>query len=114
MKSVILAAGCAGLLLTACASDPYNSQPNEAVRQGATGAALGAVAGAIIGNNLGDGNAARGAAIGAALGGTAGVLRGSARDRANQQRYRDERSGGYFYCYNNRQDECYWENGRRR
>lgn len=112
MRTVLAAIGCTGLLLTACASDPYNP-PSEAVRQGAAGAALGAVAGAIIGNNIGDGNAGRGAAIGAALGGAAGVVRGSARDRANQQRYRDSR-GGYFYCYDNRQDECYWEDGRRR
>lgn len=113
MKSALLAAGCAGLMLTACASDPYSHNSNEAVRQGAAGAALGAVAGAIIGNNIGDGNAGRGAAIGAALGGAAGVVRGLARDRANQQRYRDDR-GGYFYCYDNRRDECYWEDGRRR
>lgn len=112
MKMQILALGAAGLLATACASDPYGN-PSEAQRQAAIGAGLGAVAGAIIGNNVGDGNAGRGAAIGAALGGVGGAIRGSAQDRANQQRYRDDR-GGYYYCYDNRRDECYWENGRRR
>ena len=28
-------------------------------------------------------------------------------------RYRDSQ-GRYYYCYDNRQDECYWENGQRR
>ena len=27
--------------------------------------------------------------------------------------YRDSQ-GRYYYCYDNRQDECYWENGQRR
>ena len=72
-----------------------------------------AVAGAIIGNNVGGGNAATGALIGGALGGTAGAIRGSNQDRNNQQRYRDSQ-GRYYYCYDNRQDECYWDNGTRR
>ena len=113
MKMTILAIGCAGLMATACASDPYGNGPNQTVRQGAIGAGLGAVAGAIIGNNVGDGNAGRGAAIGAVIGGAAGAIRGSNQDRNNQQRYRDSQ-GRYYYCYDNRQDECYWENGQRR
>ncbi|QLQ12557.1 MAG: hypothetical protein HZY74_03600 [Brevundimonas sp.] len=111
MKKAILAIAGAGLMATACASDPYYGT-NETVRQGATGAAIGAVAGAIIGNNTGSGNAGTGAAIGAVVGGTAGAIRGSAQDRANQQRYRDP--GRTYYCYDNRQTECYWENGQRR
>lgn len=114
MKKLLIAVAGTGLLLGACASDPYGyNQPNEAVRQGAIGAGLGAVAGAIIGNNVGDGNAGRGAAIGAVIGGAAGAIRGSAQDRANQQRYRDN-GGRYYYCYDNRQTECYWEDGSRR
>jgi len=112
MKRAILAIGAAGLLTTACATDPYGN-PNNTVRQGAVGAGLGAVAGAIIGNNVGSGNAGTGAAIGAALGGAAGAIRGSNQDRANQQRYRAN-NGAYYYCYDGRQSECYWENGQRR
>ena len=100
MNKAIIAIAGAGLLASACASDPYgyNSGPNQAVRQGAIGAGLGAVAGAIVGNNVG---------------GAAGAIRGSNQDRNNQQRYRDSQ-GRYYYCYDNRQDECYWENGQRR
>ena len=116
-KMAIIAIAATGLMATACASDPYgyggNSGPNQAVRQGAIGAGVGAVAGAIIGNNVGDGNAGRGAAIGAVLGGATGAIRGSSQDRANQQRYRDN-AGRSYYCYDNRQSECYWENGQRR
>ena len=88
MKKAIIAIAGAGLLASACASDPYgyNNGSNETVRQGAIGAGLGAVAGAI---------------------------RGSNQDRNNQQRYRDSQ-GRYYYCYDNRQDECYWDNGQRR
>ncbi len=114
MNKTILAIGAAGLLASACATDPYgNTSSNETVRQGAIGAGIGAVAGAIIGNNVGSGNAATGALIGAAVGGTAGAIRGSNQDRANQQRYRDSQ-GRYYYCYDGRQSECYWENGQRR
>ncbi|WP_426041628.1 YMGG-like glycine zipper-containing protein [Brevundimonas sp. TWP2-3-4b1] len=114
MNKAILAIGAAGLLATACASDPYgNSSSNQTVRQGAIGAGLGAVAGAIIGNNVGSGNAATGALIGGLAGGAVGAVRGSQADRNAQQRYRDNR-GNYYYCYDNRQDECYWENGQRR
>jgi len=112
MKKAIIAIAGAGLLASACASDPYGNS-NETVRQGAIGAGIGAVAGAIIGNNVGDGNAGTGAAIGAVVGGAAGAIRGSQQDRANQQRYRDSQ-GRYYYCYDNRQTECYWENGQRR
>ena len=114
MNKAILAIGAAGLLATACASDPYgNSSSNQTVRQGAIGAGIGAVAGAIIGNNVGSGNAATGALIGGLAGGAVGAVRGSQADRNAQQRYRDNR-GSYYYCYDNRQDECYWENGQRR
>jgi len=111
MKHAILAIGAAGLLTSACASDPYGNT-NETARQAGIGAGLGAVAGAIIGNNVGGGNAATGAAIGALAGGAAGAVRGSAQDRRNQQRYGS--AGQYYYCYDNRQTECYWEDGRRR
>ena len=114
MKKAIIAIAGAGLLASACASDPYggnNYGTNETVRQGAIGAAAGAVVGGLLGN--GSGNTAQGAAIGAAIGGTAGAIRGSSQDRANQQRYRDS-GGRYYYCYDNRQSECYWENGQRR
>jgi len=117
MNKALVALAGAGLLVSACASDPYygggGSGPNQAVRQGATGAAIGAVAGAIIGNNTGSGSAGTGAAIGAVLGGAVGAIRGSAQDRNNQQRYRDNQ-GRYYYCYDNRQTECYWEDGQRR
>ena len=86
MKKAIIAIAGAGLMATACASDPYYGGTNETVRQGA---------------------------IGAVVGGAAGAIRGSQQDRANQQRYRDSQ-GRYYYCYDNRQDECYWENGQRR
>ena len=86
MKKAIIAIAGAGLMATACASDPYYGGTNETVRQ---------------------------AAIGAVVGGAAGAIRGSQQDRANQQRYRDSQ-GRYYYCYDNRQDECYWENGQRR
>lgn len=112
MKMAIIAIAGAGMLVTACASDPYGNS-NQTVRQGAIGAGLGAVAGAIIGNNTGSGNAATGALIGAAVGGAAGAIRGSQQDRNNQQRYRDNQ-GRYYYCYDGRQDECYWDNGQRR
>tara|TARA_R110002167_G_scaffold252147_1_gene458452 strand:+ start:5430 stop:5792 length:363 start_codon:yes stop_codon:yes gene_type:complete len=114
MYKALIAISAAGLMATACASDPYgNNSNNQTVRQGAIGAGIGAVAGAIIGNNVGDGNAGRGAAIGAVVGGAAGAIRGSQQDRNNQQRYRDSQ-GRYYYCYDNRQTECYWENGERR
>ena len=112
MKKAIIAIAAAGLMASACASDPYGNS-NETVRQGAIGAGIGAVAGAIIGNNVGDGNAGTGAAIGAVVGGAAGAIRGSSQDPANQQRYRDSQ-GRYYYCYDGRQTECYWENGQRR
>ncbi|MFJ6025561.1 YMGG-like glycine zipper-containing protein [Brevundimonas sp. NPDC092305] len=112
MNKAIIAIAGAGLLASACASDPYGGT-NETVRQGAVGAGIGAVAGAIIGNNTGGGNAATGALIGAAVGGAAGAIRGSQQDRNNQQRYRDNQ-GRYYYCYDGRQSECYWENGQRR
>jgi phage tail tape-measure protein len=113
MKKAIIAIGAIGLMASACASDPYSNGPNQAVRQGAVGAGLGAVAGAIIGNNVGGGNAATGALIGGLAGGAIGAVRGSAQDRANQRQYRDN-SGAYYYCYDGRQNECYWENGQRR
>lgn len=111
MKKAIIAIAGAGLMATACASDPYSGQANETTRQGLGGAAIGAIAGAIIGNNTGSGNAGTGAAIGAVVGGAAGAIRGSAQDRRNQQRYGE--AGRYYYCYDNRQTECYWENGQR-
>ena len=42
MNKAIIAIGAAGLLATACASDPYSGGPNQTVRQGAVGAGLGA------------------------------------------------------------------------
>ena len=46
MKKAIIAIAGAGLLASACASDPYgyNNGSNETVRQGTIGAGLGAVA----------------------------------------------------------------------
>lgn len=106
MKKVIIAIAGAGLLASACASDPYGGT-NQTVRQGAIGAALGAAAGQIIGGDT------ESTLIGAAVGGAVGAIRGSSQDRANQQRYRDSQ-GRYYYCYDNRQVECYWDNGQRR
>lgn len=113
MRMAIIAIASAGLMASACASDPYGNGPSQTVRQGAIGAGVGAVAGAIIGNNVGSGNAATGALIGGLAGGAIGAVRGSQADRNNQQRYRDSQ-GRYYYCYDNRQTECYWENGSRR
>ncbi|RZL92755.1 MAG: glycine zipper 2TM domain-containing protein, partial [Variovorax sp.] len=80
---------------------------NQTVRQGAIGAALGAAAGQLIGGDT------ESTLIGAAVGGTVGAIRGSSQDRANQQRYRAS-DGRYYYCYDNNQNECYWDNGQRR
>ena len=84
MKKIMIAIAGAGLLASACASDPYGNT-NQTVRQGA---------------------------IGAAIGGAIGAIRGSSQDRNNQQRYRAA-NGQYYYCYDNRQTECYWEDGTR-
>ena len=107
MKKMIVALAGAGLLAAGCTAT------GNVERNAGAGAAIGAVAGAIIGNNVGSGNAATGALIGGLAGGAVGAIRGSQQDRNNQQRYRDNR-GSYYYCYDNRQDECYWENGQRR
>ena len=107
MRKVFVAVAGAALVAGACTST------GNVERNAAGGAALGALAGAVIGNNVGDGNAGTGAAIGAVVGGAAGAIRGSQQDRANQQRYRDSQ-GRYYYCYDGRQTECYWENGTRR
>ena len=107
-KSLMPLAAMAGAGLLAACTTTGNVERNAA-----GGAALGALAGAVIGNNVGGGNAATGALIGAAVGGAAGAIRGSSQDRNNQQRYRDSQ-GRYYYCYDNRQDECYWDNGQRR
>jgi outer membrane lipoprotein SlyB len=93
----------------------------DQLRFGFVGHVIQAEAAALIGiafgffhrGNVGDGNAGRGAAIGAVVGGVAGAVRGSQQDRANQQRYRDNQNR-YYYCYDGRQDECYWESGQRR
>lgn len=111
MKKLLIAVAGTGLLLgvSACASDPYGygGGMNETARQGAIGAAIGAAAGQLIGGDT------EATLAGAAIGGAVGAIRGSQQDRSNQQRYRDSR-GRYYYCYDNRQTECYWEDGSRR
>ncbi len=110
MKKFLIAVAGAGLLVSACASDPYGyggGGMNEATRQGAIGAAIGAAAGQLLGGDT------EATLAGAAVGGAIGAVRGSGQDRINQQRYRDNR-GRYYYCYDNRQTECYWEDGSRR
>jgi hypothetical protein len=109
LKPVIALAG-AGVLLTACASDPHTT--NTALG----GAALGAVAGAVIGNNVGSGSAATGAAVGALVGGAAGAVKGcndqggcGASAPAHRQYY-DERAGRYYY-YDSASGRYYWEDG---
>ena len=94
MNKAIIAIAGAGLLASACSSDPYGGS-NETLLLGAFGAGLGAFAGANIGNNVGGGNAATGALIGGVAGGAIGAVRGSAQDRANQQRYRAN-DGRYY------------------
>ena len=114
MKKAILAL-CAvgGLTLSACASDPYGNDyygrggSSEAVRQGAIGAAIGAAAGQLLGGDT------EATLAGAAIGGAIGAIRGSSQDRNNQQRYWDDRYDRYYYCYDNRREECYWEDGSR-
>lgn len=109
MKKIMIAVAGAGLLAAACQSDPYGQGgTSEAVRQGAIGAAIGAAAGQIIGGST------EATVAGAAIGAVAGGIRGSQQDRQNQQRYWDARAGAYYYCYDSRQQECYWENGDRR
>ena len=110
MKKIMIAVAGAGLLAAACQSDPYGYDrgPSEAMRQGAIGAAIGAAAGQLIGGDT------EATVAGAAIGAVAGGIRGSQQDRQNQQRYWDARAGAYYYCYDNRQQECYWENGERR
>ncbi len=111
MKKAILAVCVAGGLgLTACASDNgygYGNNQNEAVRQGVIGAVIGAAAGQAIGGDT------EATVAGAAIGGAIGAYRGSQADRANQQKYWDSRYGRYYYCYDNRREECYWEDGSR-
>ena len=113
MKKLLIAVAGVGLLTSACASDPYGygggygGGMNETARQGAIGAAIGAAAGQLIGGDT------EATLAGAAIGGAVGAIRGSGQDRNNQQRYRDSR-GRYYYCYDNRQTECYWEDGSRR
>lgn len=108
MKKTIIAIAGAGLLASACASDPYGGgyNTNQTVRQGAIGAAIGAAAGQLIGGDT------EATVAGAAIGGAVGAIRGSSQDRANQQRFRHA-NGRYYYCYDNRQTECYWEDGSR-
>lgn len=106
MKKFMIAIAGAGLLVGACASDPYGYDTNQTVRQGAIGAAIGAAAGQLIGGDT------EATVAGAAIGGAIGAIRGSSQDRANQQRYRAA-NGRYYYCYDNRQTECYWEDGTR-
>ena len=78
------------------------------------GAARGGLGGAPGGGGAGGlGDLLKGPLGGMLAGGAAGAIRGSNQDRNNQQRYRD-RQGRYYYCYDNRQDECYWDNGQRR
>lgn len=110
MKKAIIALAGAGLLASACASDPYGygGGMNETARQGAIGAAIGAAAGQLIGGDT------EATLAGAAIGGAVGAIRGSSQDRRNQQRYYDNNRRGYYYCYDNRQNECYWEDGSRR
>ncbi len=105
MKKIMIAIAGAGLLASACASDPYGNT-NQTVRQGAIGAAIGAAAGQLIGGDT------EATVAGAAIGGAVGAIRGSSQDRQNQQRYRAA-NGQYYYCYDNRQTECYWEDGTR-
>ena len=112
MKKLLIAVAGTGLLLGACASDPYGDDyygrggSSEAVRQGAIGAAIGAAAGQLLGGDT------EATLAGAAIGGAIGAIRGSSQDRNNQQRYRAA-NGQYYYCYDNRQTECYWEDGTR-
>jgi uncharacterized membrane protein len=110
MKIAIIALAGAGLMVTACASDPYGSGygQNQAVRQGASGAAIGAAAGQVLGGDT------EATLAGAAIGGAIGAIRGSSQDRGNQQRYYDNARRSYYYCYDGRQTECYWEDGSRR
>ena len=107
MKLQWIGLAAAGVLVTACSSDPHVQ--NSALG----GAAIGAVAGAIIGNNTGSGNAATGALIGAAAGGAIGAAKGCADiggcDSNHRQNY-DERAGRYYY-YDSRTGRYYWENG---
>ena len=89
MKRLILAATAASTLsLSACATNPYGYQDEQA-RRAATGAALGAAGGAAVGAVVGGVTPVEGAIAGAVLGGVLGaVIKG-------KQYYRDTRG----YCY---------------
>jgi len=96
MKRIMCIAIAAGLVLTACASNP--NDPNRHTKENAAaGAALGAIAGAVIGFQ-GDhsGGALRGALIGAAAGGVLGAGTGVYMDKQeaefNQQLAEERRT----------------------
>jgi hypothetical protein len=109
LKPLIALAG-AGLLVSACASDPHTTNTTLG------GAALGAVAGAVIGNNVGSGNAATGALIGAGVGAAAGAAKGCndqggcGNAAPSRRQYYDERAGRYYY-YDSGTGRYYWEDG---
>jgi len=100
----------AGMLLTACASDPHTA------KTALGGAAIGAVAGAAIGNNVGDGDAATGALIGAGVGAAAGAAKGCSDQGGcgsivqGRRQYYDERLRRYYY-YESATGRYYWEDG---
>ncbi|MDQ6996906.1 MAG: glycine zipper domain-containing protein, partial [Mariprofundus sp.] len=81
MKRILFTAIAAGLILSACATNP--NDPNRHTKQNAgAGAALGALAGAVIGyQNDHSGGALRGALIGGAAGGALGAGTGYYMDK---------------------------------
>lgn len=93
-KFAITTAVCAGLTLSACATNPYGYnqggyQTNADGSRVATGAALGGAAGAVAGAIIPGVSPIAGAVAGAVLGGVAAAVIN------NKQYYRDTRG----YCY---------------
>ena len=116
MKTLILTASAAALLLGACTTT------GNVERNAATGAALGALAGAVIGNNTGSGDASTGAIIGGVVGGAGGAYAGQQKDRAMGERTQmrqgangqplqyDSYAGRYFFR-DPATNRTYWQNG---
>lgn len=96
MKTPILAAGAAGLLLAACGT--------TMTERAATGALAGAAVGAAVDSSV------TGAVVGGAAGAALGAATTPRNDGVDRRQYFDERAGRYYY-YDPGTGRYYWENG---
>ncbi len=80
--NAVAAAALMGLLLAACANDPYSGPKQDA------GTAIGAITGALFGSSFGSGTSGHvaGAVAGAAVGGVLGNAVGASLDARDRQR----------------------------